>query len=93
MVELSGATMNVGQKYFPGPTKLTRGITLGVHHMFEAKQVILQVSGAGKKEIVERMYRSRPILFILRTYLYHPRPVREDEKSILPDFISKLEEA
>lgn len=31
-----------------------------MHHMFEAKQVILQVSGAGKKEIVERMYRSRP---------------------------------
>lgn len=60
VVELSETTMNVGQKYFSGPTKLTRGITLGVHHMFEAKQVVLQVSGSGKKEIVERMYKSRP---------------------------------
>lgn len=60
VVELSETTMNVGQKYFSGPVKLTRGITLGVHHMFEAKQVILQVSGTTKKDIVERMYMSRP---------------------------------
>ncbi|MDY4670791.1 MAG: 6-phosphogluconolactonase [Oliverpabstia sp.] len=61
VVELSETTMNVGQKYFSEPMKLTRGITLGVHHMFEAKQVVLQVAGAGKKEIVEKMYRSRPV--------------------------------
>lgn len=61
VVELSETTMNVGQKYFSEPMKLTRGITLGVHHMFEAKQVVLQVSGSGKKEIVEKMYRSRPV--------------------------------
>lgn len=60
VVELSETTMNVGQKYFSGPVELTRGITLGVHHMFEAKQVILQISGSAKKDIVERMYKSRP---------------------------------
>lgn len=60
VVELSETTRDVGQKYFSGPMKLTRGITLGIRHMFEAKQVILQVSGPGKREIVERMYRSRP---------------------------------
>ena len=37
VVELSETPMQVGQKYFSGPTKLTRGITLGVHHMYEAK--------------------------------------------------------
>lgn len=61
VVELSDTTMNVGQKYFSKETKLTRGITLGVHHMFEAKQVILQVSGEAKKDIVEQMYRTQPI--------------------------------
>ena len=60
VVELSETTMSVGQKYFSGPMKLTRGITLGVHHMFETKQVILQVSGAAKQDIVEKMYRSQP---------------------------------
>lgn len=60
VVELSETTMNVGQKYFSGPTKLTRGITLGVHHMIETKQVILQVSGKAKKEIVKKMYESQP---------------------------------
>lgn len=60
VVELSETTMNVGQKYFSGPMKLTRGITLGVHHMFETKEVILQVSGKAKQEIVKKMYESQP---------------------------------
>lgn len=60
VVELSETTMNVGQKYFSGPMKLTRGITLGVRHMYEAKSVILQVAGSAKKEIVEQMYRTQP---------------------------------
>lgn len=60
VVELSETTMQVGQKYFSGPMKLTRGITLGIHHMFETKKVILQVSGSAKKDIVERMYKTPP---------------------------------
>lgn len=40
--------------------KLTRGITLGVHHMFEAKKVILQVSGKAKQDIVKKMYNTQP---------------------------------
>ncbi|SUY03020.1 glucosamine-6-phosphate deaminase [Blautia producta] len=60
VVDLSETTMNVGQKYFSGPMKLTRGITLGVHHMFEAKKVILQVSGKAKQDIVKEMYYTNP---------------------------------
>ena len=60
VVELSETTMQVGQKYFSGPMKLTRGITLGVHHMYEAKTVILQVAGPAKSQIVEKMYRTPP---------------------------------
>ena len=60
VVELSETTMNVGQKYFSSPMKLTRGITLGVHHMFEAKKVILQVSGKAKQDIVKKMYHTQP---------------------------------
>lgn len=60
VVALSETTMEVGQKYFSGPTKLSRGITLGVHHMFDAKQVILQVSGIHKKDIVYDLYHTQP---------------------------------
>lgn len=60
VVELSETTVNVGQKYFSSPVKLTRGITLGVHHMFDAKRVILQVSGAHKKDIVYDLYHTQP---------------------------------
>lgn len=45
VVNLTETTMEVGQKYFSSPMKLSRGITLGVRHIFETKQVILQVSG------------------------------------------------
>lgn len=60
VVELDPVTMSVGQKYFSGPTRLTRGITVGVHHMFETKLVVLQVGGAHKAEITERLIRTAP---------------------------------
>lgn len=60
IVTLADTTMNVGQKYFSQPMKLTRGITLGVHHFFDAKQVILQVSGEAKQDIVYEMYVQQP---------------------------------
>lgn len=60
VVPLSETTMNVGQKYFSQETKLTRGITLGVHHLFETKKVLLQVCGAHKQDIMYRLYHTRP---------------------------------
>ncbi len=60
VVELSETTKNVGQKYFEGGMKLTRGITLGMHHIFETKQVILQICGAHKQDIVWRLFHTRP---------------------------------
>lgn len=59
-VTLSETTMDVGQKYFSAPVRLTRGITLGVRHMFETKSVLLQVSGEAKKDIVARLYQEQP---------------------------------
>ena len=60
VVDLDPVTMSVGQKYFSSQTRLTRGITLGVHHIFDTKLVILQVSGAHKAEIVERIIHTPP---------------------------------
>lgn len=60
VVELDPVTMQVGQKYFSEGMVLTRGITLGVHHMFETGLVILQVGGSHKAEIMERVFRTAP---------------------------------
>lgn len=60
VVELDPITAQVGQKYFSAGMKLTRGITLGVRHMYESKLVILQAGGAHKKEIIQKMYQTPP---------------------------------
>lgn len=62
VVSLAETTMIVGQKYFSDGMKLTRGITLGVHHIFETKKVILQVAGKNKQDIIEQLYHTRPTM-------------------------------
>jgi len=41
VAELDPVTMQVGQKYFSKQTALTRGITLGIRHFTESKNVVL----------------------------------------------------
>ena len=55
IVELDATTKSVGQKYFSGNVSLTRGITLGIKHILEAKTVILQLSGKHKNPVAERL--------------------------------------
>jgi glucosamine-6-phosphate isomerase len=58
IVDLDDTTKVVGQKYFSGKVKLTRGITLGLKYIIEAKTAILQISGARKAEVVRRLIES-----------------------------------
>ena len=44
-------TQQSGQKYFTHPQSLSRGITLGIKDIMEARQVILMISGFKKAEI------------------------------------------
>lgn len=60
VVTLSDTTMQVGQKYFSSGMKLTRGITLGIRHLFECKRTVLQVSGSHKADITEQFLRTAP---------------------------------
>jgi glucosamine-6-phosphate isomerase len=60
VVTLDTVTQQVGQKYFSKSTDLTRGITLGVRHIFDSKKVILQVGGMAKADIVKKVYESKP---------------------------------
>ena len=48
VVELAESTKTVGQKYFDQETVLTQGITLGLRHLTEARDLILLVSGPKK---------------------------------------------
>jgi glucosamine-6-phosphate isomerase len=55
VAELAPMTQEVGQKYFKSKTQLTRGLTLGIATILEAKHILLLVSGAKKASIVSRM--------------------------------------
>ena len=69
VVQLSETTMQVGQKYFTDGMKLTRGITLGVKHMFECKRTVLQVSGSHKADITDKLLRTAPTEVLPATVL------------------------
>jgi galactosamine-6-phosphate isomerase len=55
IINLDTTTQTVGQKYFKKEQKLTRGITLGVATLMEARTIILLVSGKHKAEIVQKI--------------------------------------
>ena len=54
LAELDTTTIHVGQKYFKEPTPLSKGITIGFHHLMNAKQLILIANGARKAEVIRR---------------------------------------
>jgi len=55
IVNLDETTKTVGQKYFSGKVTLTKGITLGMKYIMEARMVILQLNGKRKTEVVKRL--------------------------------------
>ena len=58
IVNLDETTKVVGKKYFSGNVELTRGITLGIKYVMEAKMVILQLNGTRKAEVAKRLVNS-----------------------------------
>lgn len=55
VTDLEEVTAITGQKYFNSSTPLTKGITVGLKHLLEAKEAMIMANGAGKAEIIKRM--------------------------------------
>ena len=55
IVNLDETTKKVGQKYFSAKVNLTKGVTLGLKYVMEAKTVILQLNGSRKADVVKRL--------------------------------------
>jgi galactosamine-6-phosphate isomerase len=55
VTEIDAITQQVGQKYFKEKTHISKGITLGIANIMEARNVILIVSGNKKAEILRRV--------------------------------------
>ncbi len=53
-IELDEVTKVVGQKYFPGKTLLTKGISLGLKQIMNSGEVILIANGAKKAPIIRQ---------------------------------------
>lgn len=58
--ELAEETKQVGQKYFPGETILSKGLTLGLAHFREARLPIIMASGTKKASIIKKMMEIEP---------------------------------
>ncbi len=58
IVSLDETTKIVGQKYFSGKVNLSKGVTLGMKHIMEAKTAILQLNGSRKAEVARRLIES-----------------------------------
>jgi 6-phosphogluconolactonase/glucosamine-6-phosphate isomerase/deaminase len=54
VVDLDENTKTVGQKYFKQHTPLTKGITLGLQHLLDAKKAILMANGIKKADIMRK---------------------------------------
>lgn len=54
VVELDAVTTAVGQKYFNEKTTLTKGITLGLQHLLDAKEAILIANGEKKADVIKK---------------------------------------
>jgi galactosamine-6-phosphate isomerase len=54
VIHLDETTLSVGQKYFSTATNISKGITLGLQHLMEARQVILIANGEKKAAIIKQ---------------------------------------
>jgi glucosamine-6-phosphate isomerase len=54
VIDLDPVTLSVGQKYFTETVKLSKGITLGLKHLMQAKKVLLIANGTKKAEVIKR---------------------------------------
>lgn len=55
ITNLDSTTQKVGQKYFQKEQKLSRGITLGLATLMEARNIFLLISGRHKAEIAQKI--------------------------------------
>ena len=73
ITSLEPSTAKTGQKYFDAPQVLTGGITLGIANLLEARHLLLLLTGAHKREIVQQLVESGPDPLIPATLLKaHP---------------------
>jgi glucosamine-6-phosphate isomerase len=59
VIDLDSATQSVGQKYFKNTTTLKKGITLGLNHLLEAREVIMMANGLKKAEVISKALEAK----------------------------------
>jgi galactosamine-6-phosphate isomerase len=55
VADIDPLTQQVGQKYFKEEKSLTKGLTLGIASLMNARNVVLMASGKGKSEIIKQL--------------------------------------
>ena len=87
LVELDNITASVGQKYFKEATPLKQGVTLGLKHLTETKNVLMLANGFKKapiiKKALEEEISDQIPASIIRTHLNSEVMLDEEAASLL----------
>jgi galactosamine-6-phosphate isomerase len=87
VIDLDNATQSVGQKYFKHPTTLKKGITLGLNHLLQAREVIMVANGLKKAEVIrkalEEEVNTNIPASIIRTHSHGVVIIDEEAASLL----------
>lgn len=59
VVELEASTKEVGQKYFSSTTALSKGISLGMAQVMQARKVLLLATGSKKADIIKKALQEK----------------------------------
>jgi galactosamine-6-phosphate isomerase len=54
VIDLDETTIAIGQKYFTEATTISKGITIGLQHLMNAKEVLLLANGSKKAGVVKQ---------------------------------------
>ena len=60
IADIHPSTQEIGQKYFKEPRDISKGITLGLATLLEAKHIFLLASGTSKAAIINQMLQEAP---------------------------------
>ena len=77
VVELDSSTIKVSEKYFDKKQEVAKGITLGMKHIYEARNILLMANGEKKASIIEKTLKVEKSSMIPSTL------IRDNEKTVI----------
>lgn len=90
---LSETSTTIGQKYFGEQKALSTGLTLGLYDLLKAGTILVQVTGAHKKEVIKRLMDKEPGASFTASYLWPTGAVLLTDEAAAGSYRSAMKES